>query len=519
MHWTLIWKHRFARWLAAAALFMPAGPTWALEPHDIEGTASLQDRITVADKELAYTATAGKLLVRDNTGEPAAELFYLAYTLDGAETTERPLTFLWDGGPGGSTIAENIFGFGPKRYFHSRHNHPGAPYVLEDNPFSLLTHTDLVFLDPVGTGYSQALGKYGNEDFWGVEADADSMSAAIERYLHLNDRWQSPKFMLGTSYGTTRTSIMADKLQSLGVSLNGVILVASALNFGMQDNGMDQQFLANVPTQAATAWYHGKTAHQSKALPEFLKEVQEFVRKEYGPALYLGNALPQSEREAIARKLSGYTGLDARYILGAHLRVSNVRFRKELLRDQGIVLGRMDSRTTMADFDTVGEEPENDYWLIEHYLIPARSIIEDFLGRELGYETTQKYRLVAEGAIQQWNWSHYVPPFAGISTREIDERNIFPQNTWVAGNLSSAMRANRKLQVFQAHAYFDFATPYAWGEHDLSHMTYDPQIMERITAVRYKAGHAIFLDEEVLPQMYRDLSRFYLHALGRQAEP
>lgn len=512
-------RHGITRGLLAAAIAGIPAFAVAADVNGVEEARTLQDRIVVDGNELQYTATAGTVLVSDPQGEPAAEIFYLAYTLDGADPAERPVTFLWDGGPGGSTIAENFFGFGPKRYFHSRHTHSGAPYLLEPNPYSLLTQTDLVFVDPVGTGYSRAVGEYANEDFWGVEADADAMSAAVRRYLRLHERWQSPKFMLGTSYGTSRNSIMADKLQSFGVSLNGVILVASALNFGMYDNGMDQQFMMNVPTQAAVAWHHGKTAHQSRALPEFLNEVEGFVRTEYGPALHLGNRLPQAERRRIAEKLAGYTGLSQQYLLGANLRVSNVRFRKELLRDQGIVLGRMDGRTTMADFDAVGEEPENDYWLVEHYLMPARTIIEDFYGRELGIDSAREYRLVAEGASQAWNWSHYVPPFAGVSHRELEERNILPQNTWVVGNLSTALRANRNLRVFQAHGYFDFATPYAWGDYDLSHMSYDPQVMERVTTAYYEAGHAIFLEENVIARMHRDLAAFYREALGREAEP
>ncbi|MGB3424984.1 MAG: peptidase S10 [Castellaniella sp.] len=510
-------KTRCAIGLAALAL-VPAA-AWSAVPDGIEQTTALQDQVTVGAAQLDYTVTAGKLLLRTDEGKPSAALSYTAYTLDGAQAAWRPVTFFWDGGPGGSTFAENFFGFGPKRYFASRHGHAGPPYLTQANPYTLLAHSDLVFIDPVGTGYSHALGQFADRDFWGVEPDADAMSAAIIRYLRMNRRWQSPKFLLGSSYGTTRASIVADKLQSNGMAINGVILVGSALNFGMQDNGLDQQFTLGLPSMAAIAWHHGKTAHQSMALPDFLRAVEAFVRTEYGPALSLGNRLPSEQKQALAKKLAGYIGLDAQYIHDAHLRVSVVRFRKELLRDQGLTVGRLDGRSVSADFDTVGEEPENDYWLMEELLMPARGVIESFYGAELGRDDPQDYRIVAAGAIQAWTWDHELPNIAGISRYELQERNIFPQNTWVAAHLSAAMRANRNLRVFQAHGYFDLATPYAWGDYDLSHMTHDQGLMDRITTSYYEAGHTIFFDEKAIPRMSRELGEFYAAALKPHAGP
>lgn len=505
--------------IVATLIAVQGGLALAAAPHEREASVSRQDQVTVDGKTLGYTATAGKLLVFDADRNPAAEIFYIAYTLNDTDAGERPITFVWDGGPGGATIAGNYLGLGPKRYFPSEHENAGPPYRASPNPHTLLAHSDLVFLDPVGTGYSRALGDWQDRDFWGVEADAEATHSAIVRYLSLNHRWQSPKFLLGTSYGTTRASVVAHRLQAYGAALNGVVLVASALNYGMFDNGMDQQFMLSLPTLAATAWHFGKTAHQSLPLPEFLDEVQHFVRTEYGPALYLGNALPEAQRIALAEKLSGYLGLRPQYILDANLRVSVIRFRKELLRQDGIVLGRMDGRTTMHDFDRVGEEPENDYWLSEEFAMPARAILEDFLGRELGYDPGQDYALGSGDAIQAWNWAHRPPPFAGVSQREYDERNLFPQNTWPAADLSVAMRTNRNLRVFQAHGYFDFATPYAWADYDLAHMTYDPQVMSRITTRYYKAGHVVFYDEKVLPKLHEDLGTFYRQALVKANPP
>ena len=519
MNWITLLRHGCACGLTAIIMaFVPAS-AWSAASGDIEKTIRIQDSITLEETQLNYTVTAGKLLIRTATGEPSAELSYVAYTLAGTDPAQRPVTFFWDGGPGGATFAENFLGFGPKRYFSSRQSHAGPPYPTHENPYTLLGHSDLVFIDPVGTGFSRALGNFSDKDFWGVESDSDAMSAAIIRYLRLNQRWQSPKFLLGSSYGTTRASIVSHKLQSYGVALNGVILVGSALNFGMQDNGMDQQFLLTLPTLAAIAWHHGKTAHQERPLPDFLREVEEFVRTEYAAALFLGNRLPQGQKLAMAERLASYIGLDAQYIHDAHLKVSAVRFRKELLRDKGLVLGRMDGRKLMADFDTVGEEPENDYWLYEKLLMPARSIVEEFFGRELGQDLTQPYELASEQAIMEWDWDHELPNIAGISRREIAERNLFPQNTWVAALLATAMRANSGMHVFQAHGYFDLATPYAWGDYDLAHMTHDPQLMRRITTAYYDTGHVIFFDEAVIPHMLRDLRKFYGTALASRPEP
>ncbi len=502
----------------ANAIALYAVQSLASAVSDAERVVSRQDTITVEGQVLDYTAAAGKLLIRDPDGTPEAEIFYVAYTLKGEPPDSRPVTFIWDGGPGGATFAANYFGLGPKRFFPSHHKRPGAPYEAEANPYSLLKHTDLVFLDPIGTGYSRAVGDKPEKEFWSVEGDAQSIVAAIQRYLSLNKRWQSPKFLLGTSYGTTRASVVSHKLQLDGVALNGVILFGSALNFGMFDNGMDQQFMLSLPTMAATAWHFGKTAYSSLSLPEFLKEVQTFIRTDYGPALFQGNALPVEEKRRLAKQLSRYIGLDPQYIFDAHLRVSVIRFRKELLRERGLVVGRMDGRTTMADFDTVGEEPESDYWVHESFAMPARAIIEDFLGGELGFETEQHYNLGSAGAAKYWQWHHPLPPVAGVSQREFDERNLFPQNTWAAADLSVAMRTNSKLRVFQGHGYFDFATPYAWGDYDLAHMSYDPQLMKRITTAYYKAGHVIYYDEKELPRIYADLTRFYLAALGKEAQ-
>jgi len=478
----------------------------------IEKTAQAADRISFDGKAMDYTSTAGKLLLRDDNDEPVAEMFYVAYTQNGVDGAKRPITFLWDGGPGGATTAGNFLGFGPMRYSAEQREQPLAPFTLKPNQHSLLQYSDLVFLDPIGTGYSRALGNARNSDFWGVDSDADATSRAIARYLYLNNRWSSPKFILGVSYGTTRAAVVSNMLQNRGVGLNGVILVASALNFGVYSNGMDHQFVVNLPTMAATAWYHGKTAHQSKSLPELMDDVRKFARDDYASALFQGYDLPQETRNTIAQRLSGYIGLSPDYLKKTHLRVSVIRFRKELLRDQGQVIGRMDGRALMTDFDHAGEEPESDYWIISDYVIPVNAILQDFLGNRLGYRTEQKYWIVGDGIIQAWNWEHVLPPIAGISQREIDDMNIFPQNTWAAGDLGVAMRSNPHLQVFQMNGYYDFATPFGMAEYDLAHMSFDKKLQDNITSGYYEVGHGLFMDDKALAQISEDMATFYAKA-------
>lgn len=468
--------------------------------------------ITIDGSTLDYTTTAGTLLVRKQDGEPDAELFYMAYTLKDADPLTRPVTFIWNGGPGGATMPMDVLGFGPMRYDVAANPETRAPFIAKPNPHTLLKQSDLVFIDMIGTGYSRAVGRAKNSDFWGVDPDADVTTRAIERYLTLNERWQSPKFILGNSYGTTRASVVANMAQARGISLNGVILVASALNFGAFSYGMDHVYVVSVPTYAAIAWHHGRTAHQSRHLREFLDEVMAFARGPYAEALYEGNALSPAKRSEIACKLAGYIGLDPAYIERAHLRVSAVRFRKELLRDQGLVIGRMDGRETATDFDSAGEEPEGDYVFFRNVFIPVVSILKENLGR-LGYREDAEYMMGNWEAGKTWNWKHQLPVIAGISKREIEEDvNIFPQNTWVGGDLGAAMRANPAMKVLQIHGYFDLATPFAWGDYDLAHMTFDPELRKNVRAEYYEAGHTMYVDNEALAQMAQHLESFYRSA-------
>lgn len=479
----------------------------------IEETAQTTGTVRFANGQtMAYVAKAGKLLVRNDAGQPMAAIFYLAYTQKEGNPAKRPVTFVWGGGPGGSSLMEAFMGLGPDR--NTVGDSSGSPHKSPSNPYSQFRYSDLVYLDAVGTGFSHALGTYEDSDFWGVDADADVFTRAIMRYLKLNHRWQSPTLISGTSYGTSRAGAVAYLLQAQGVSLDGVILFGLALNFGVYNQGMDDQFTSIFPTQAAIAWYHGKTAYQSLSLPEFLNKVRNFVSKTYVPALFAGNRLGQAQREKVAKQMSDLIGLDPDYIKQAHLRVSAVRFRKELLRDKKIVIGRMDGRTTGSDFDSAGEEPETDAWFISHFFSTYGSAVRHFMGR-IGYDPPTPYLLNNPKAAKNWNWQHKPPPTAGISQREIGEPNIFPQNTWTGGDLAAAMRADPRLQVFVANGYYDLATPFAWAEYDLSHLTFDKQVEARIHAHYYETGHMIWADAKALPTLYQDLGKFYRTVLEK----
>lgn len=500
--------------LAAPAAAQTATPAPLQAQAPAERRADASGSITIDNKTLDYTTRAGTLIVRNGRGEPTAELFYIAYELKGAEPQTRPVTFIWDGGPGGSTMIMDVLGYGPMRYSPADNPAARAPFQAKPNPHTLLRQSDLVFIDLIGTGYSRAIGTAQDKDFWGVDSDANVATDAIERYLKLNDRAQSPKFILGNSYGTTRASVVAYRLQGRGIALNGVILVASIFNYGVFSNGMDHQFIVNLPTQAATAWYHRKTAHQATPLPKFLDEVQRFARSDYAEALFLGNTLSTERRGSVAQRLAGYLGLDTGYIERAQLRVSMIRFRKELLRDQGKVLGRLDGRATSADFDHAGEEPETDHTVITRMYVPAATLIQDMLAR-MGYRDDAHYVLLSDEAMKAWNWDHPVPSTAGVSERELAERNVLPQNTWVTADLGAAMRANPQLQVFQIHGYYDLATPFAMGDYDLSHMTFDEALRANIRVAYYESGHMPFADDVYVARMSRDLAEFYKTATAK----
>jgi carboxypeptidase C (cathepsin A) len=451
----------------------------------------------IAGRAIAYTATAGTLTLRDDEGKPTASMFYVAYTTG---EPGRPVTFLYNGGPGSSTVWLHMGSVGPKRVLtdspQPTHN---APYQLVDNEDSLLDKSDLVFLDAVGAGFSRPVGDTKLKAFWGTDQDIDAFARGIERWLTINERWNAPKFIFGESYGTTRSAGLSYRLQQDGVQLNGVILLSSILNYGRRQPGFDQEMISYLPSYAAAAAYHHKLADPPNDLNAFIAEVRDFARGPYAEALAKAQDLTEPEREAAAQKLAGYIGLPASYILASDLRIPPSRFRKELLRDQRLTLGRYDDRFTGVDIDAAGETPEfdpSDTGITGAFV----AAFHDYLTRELGYVTELSYRPTYYQAGIQWDFNHKANGLGGSNgENEAD----------VALDLSQAMRENPHLLLYSLNGVYDLATPFFGTEYDLSHMQLDPALRGNVRFAYYPSGHMVYLNPEALRAMKADLARFY----------
>ena len=463
----------------------------------------------IGGKPFAYTATAGTLTVRDDEGKPILSTFYVAYTAGDGHDTTRPVTFLYNGGPGSSSVWLHMGSLSPVRVVTdspaSTHN---APFELVANNESLLDKSDLVFLDAPGAGYSRPVGDTRLGAFWSTDADIDAFARGIERYLTLNDRWNSPKFIFGESYGTTRSAGLSYRLLQDGVQLNGVILLSSILNYGRRDPGFDQELINYLPSFAAVAAYHKRLATPPTDINAFLREVREFARGPYALALAKGQDIDPAERTAIADKLAAYTGLSPAFILENDLRVSPGRFRKELLRDQRLTLGRYDARFTGEDTDAAGESPEYD---------PSDSAISGafvgafhhYLTSELGFTSDLTYRPTYYASGLQWDFRHKAPNYRSSGAA------AETSNADVALDLSAAMRENPHLRLYSLNGIYDFATPFFGTEYDLAHMQLSPALREHIRFAYYPSGHMVYLNPDALKTMKADLAKFYDEALAR----
>lgn len=466
-----------------------------------ETSSATQHSMKLNGQPLDYTATAGTLLVNDNDGKPNGSFFYVAYTKNGVgDLKTRPVTFLYNGGPGAASLWLHMGSVGPMRVETSSPQATGPPpYRLVENQYCLLDATDLVFVDAVGTGFSRPVGKATEKDFAGTDQDVRSFDKFIVRYITINQRWNSPKFLMGESYGTTRSAALVDALQNDGVASNGVILVSSILNYGVLLHGLDQMFIGNLPSYAAIAYYHDKLAHKPADLNSFLVEVRAFARGPYAEALAQGDNLSEQQRDAIAARISDYTGLSAQYVKEANLRVSPSRFRKELLRGDEEILGRYDARFEGTDVDAAGETPGYDP--SETGIMGAFvAAFHEYLSQQLKYETQDTYRVAETSVLESWDWKHREP-----------NGNV-EQLPYVAGDLADAMRKNPKLKVFSANGLFDLATPFYLTEFDLSHMNLEPKLKANVQFGYYPSGHMIYLNVDALKALRSDLEGFYADA-------
>jgi carboxypeptidase C (cathepsin A) len=447
---------------------------------------------------LAYTATPGTLTIRNDDGAPIASMFYTAYTVPSGGRP-RAVTFLFNGGPGSSTMWLHMGSFGPIKVDASQpETTPGPPFHYGPNSDTLLDVTDLVFIDAPTTGLSRPLGKAEPKDFFGVDKDIDAFTRTIQRYLTVYNRWNSPKFIIGESYGTTRAAGLSKALSDRGVQLNGIVLVSTVLNLGMF-SGDDQSLINFLPTYAADAWYHGKIQPKPD-LMSFVAEAKAFAGGPYAAALQKGGAISDEEKQSVAQQMARLTGLSTDYIFKSNLRVQPNRFQRELLRDRREVIGRIDSRFVGTESDAAGESPSFD---------PQASAISgafvgafnDYLYRDLGYKTPLTFR---------------PNNYAGIGNDWIFQ-HAAPDGQQFVGNLSSdlaqAMRENPRLKLMNVAGVYDLATPFFGAEYDVGHMALEPRIRANIRYAYYPAGHMMYIDPPSARQLKADIAAFYASAM------
>jgi carboxypeptidase C (cathepsin A) len=489
--------------------------------------------LTEGGQTIAYTAVAGtvtvgstdqydamlgmdgKLLPYSGMNPPdaakpedapaTARMFYTAYFKKGVAPHTRPVMFLYNGGPGSSTMWLHMGSFGPRRIVTPDTEHQeAAPYSIVDNPDSLLDVTDLVFIDAPGTGFSRIMGKDHVKAFWGTDPDAHAFDRFIRRFLTKYDRWNSPKYLFGESYGTPRSAVLSADLQN--VDLNGIVLLSAILNFDnsidgpMWNPGIDQPYIVALPTYAATAFFHHKLPQQPADLEAFLKEVETFALGDYASALVQGSELPADKKQVIAEKLHSYTGLPTDYLLKADLRVSGGQFSKELLDPNGMVTGRLDSRFQGPAMNPMSET--SDYDPQSQAISSAyTTAINQYLRQELKYGRNQTYKPGAYGdADFAWDIRHQAPggPPIGQSS---SGTNVMP-------DLADSMKANPKMHILLAGGYFDLATPFYEGIYEMHHLPIPQNLQKNISYHYFQSGHMVYVNQQVLHEFHNTLADF-----------
>ena len=468
----------------------PAPP---VTPTAEEKPVVTKHQITVGGKLLKYTVTAGLMPIKNDQGATEAQMFYVAYTMDGVEPGTRPLMFSFNGGPGSSSVWLHLGALGPRRVrMETEGWMPAAPYQLVDNDQTWLEFTDLVFIDPVGTGYSRAATAELGKKFWGLEGDVRSVGDFIRLYLSRQGRWSSPLYVVGESYGTTRAAALSEHLVNRGIALNGVILISTILNFGTADfgTGNDLPYALHIPTYTATAWFHKKLAPELQGnLRSTLTEVENWVTGEFLVTLAKGDKLTAEERRAAAEKLARYTGLSRTFVEQSNLRIELGRFNAELLRDQGKTVGRLDTRFTGVNGLVGAERPDFDPSMAA-IRPPYTATFNDYVRRELGYSNDLEYYILGGGIGAPWNW--------GSDNEYVD----------VGERLRSAWARNPHMRLFVAFGYFDAATPYYAAEYSLSHLRLPPELRAKISTGYYEAGHMMYIHAPSLAKLAGDVRGF-----------
>jgi carboxypeptidase C (cathepsin A) len=471
-------------------------------PIPAETKSETQHTWTAGARPVHYTATAGNLLIRDDDNHPNGSIFYVAYTEDGVDHRNRPITFFYNGGPGSATIWLHMGSFGPVRVVTSSPAATGpAPFQWVPNQYSLLDKTDLVFIDAPLCGFSRAVGKGTAKDFAGVDQDVKAFEKFITRYITLNQRWNSPKYLFGESYGTPRSAALVAALNNDGIEFNGVVLLSSILNYYVRSPGYDIEPATYLPSYAAIAWFYNKVPHNG-AMQDFVQKAREFARGPYAEALQQGDTLPKAQFDDIATQVAAFTGLPVDYVKDANLRIAPGRFRKELLRGDEKILGRYDARFEGDDVDAAGENPGYDPsdTGISGVFVGA---FHDYIQTELKYMSSEPYYLQGPGINENWDWKHHPSGAPGQGNRgAMSEPDT-------ALDLADAMRKNPHLRVFSANGWFDLATPFFGTEHDIAEMNLPDPVRRNVQFGYYPAGHMVYLNVDALKEMHADLDRWY----------
>ena len=497
------------------------------KPSEVRSTGA----VTVGGQPIAFDAVAGTLVVhakdwedtdaveadadpskdKDKAGpKPEASMFYTAYFKQGVPAASRPITFLFNGGPGSSTVWLRMGAFGPVRVVTADAKYTPAPYSVVNNDQSLLDASDLVFIDAPGTGYSRIAGKDKEKAFYGVDQDIHAFTDFITQFLTKYGRWNSPKYVFGESYGTMRGAGLALSLQNADVDLNGVILLSDILNWDfMPDDpqlnpGIDMPYVVALPTYAATAWYFDKVPNRAADLRAFLSEVEQFATTDYQAALLKGDALPDAERQRIARQLSAYTGLSVPYLLKTNLRIEYGAFQKELFGDKALTMGTLDTRFVGATLDPLSKvasyDPQ-DAAISGAYVAAWHSYARD----ALHYTPDIQFKSGIP-IYEKWDYKHQPP---GADKPLIMLPNVLP-------DLATAMKKNPQLKVMVNGGYFDVSTPYFEGVMELRHLPVPPELLRNIEYHYYQAGHMVYVHQPSMVELHDKVADFIRRTSGAQ---